>query len=75
MFRHGGQLVDLEPHRGRAHVTDASNASRTPLYNIHTGDWDEKLLGLMSRTAQRAAASWLVLRVRSRKPSQRCSGR
>jgi glycerol kinase len=29
---------------GSAHVTDASNASRTLLYNIHTGDWDEKLL-------------------------------
>ena len=33
---------------GQAHVTDASNASRTLLYNIHTGDWDDKLLGLMS---------------------------
>ncbi len=33
---------------GRAHVTDASNASRTLLYNIHTGDWDDKLLSLMS---------------------------
>jgi len=33
---------------GREHVTDASNASRTLLYNIHTGDWDDKLLGLMS---------------------------
>jgi len=32
---------------GRAHITDASNASRTLLYNIHTGDWDDKLLGLM----------------------------
>ncbi len=32
---------------GRAHVTDASNASRTLMYNIHTGDWDDKLLGLM----------------------------
>jgi glycerol kinase len=33
---------------GRLHVTDASNASRTLLFNIHTGDWDDKLLGLMS---------------------------
>jgi glycerol kinase len=32
---------------GRTHVTDASNASRTLLYNIHTGDWDDKLLGLL----------------------------
>ncbi len=29
---------------GRRHVTDASNASRTMLYNIHTGDWDDDLL-------------------------------
>jgi len=29
---------------GRAHVTDPSNASRTLLYNIHTGAWDEEIL-------------------------------
>jgi glycerol kinase len=29
---------------GRQHVTDASNASRTMLFNIHTGDWDDQLL-------------------------------
>ncbi|MBN9644350.1 glycerol kinase GlpK [Corynebacterium mendelii] len=29
---------------GRCHVTDATNASRTLLYNIHTGDWDDELL-------------------------------
>jgi glycerol kinase len=28
------------------HVTDPSNASRTLLYNIHTGKWDEELLKL-----------------------------
>jgi glycerol kinase len=28
------------------HVTDPSNASRTLLYNIHTGRWDEPLLKL-----------------------------
>jgi glycerol kinase len=32
---------------GRVHATDASNASRTLLYNIHRGDWDEELLGLL----------------------------
>jgi len=32
---------------GRLHVTDASNASRTLLYNIHRADWDEELLGLL----------------------------
>jgi glycerol kinase len=31
---------------GRVHVTDASNASRTMLFNIHTGKWDEELLHL-----------------------------
>jgi glycerol kinase len=31
---------------GKTHVTDPSNASRTMLYNIHTGDWDEELLGI-----------------------------
>jgi glycerol kinase len=29
---------------GRAHVTDASNASRTMLFNIHQCDWDGDLL-------------------------------
>ncbi len=32
---------------GRRHVTDASNASRTLLFNIHTQDWDDELLGLL----------------------------
>jgi len=31
---------------GRAHVTDATNASRTLLYNIHRGNWDDELLDL-----------------------------
>jgi glycerol kinase len=31
---------------GRVHVTDTSNASRTMLFNIHTGAWDEELLRL-----------------------------
>ena len=31
---------------GRTHVTDASNASRTMLFNIHTGRWDEELLAI-----------------------------
>ena len=29
---------------GAVHVTDATNASRTMLYNIHTGKWDDTLL-------------------------------
>jgi glycerol kinase len=31
---------------GRVHATDPSNASRTLLFNIHTGDWDDELLRL-----------------------------
>ncbi len=32
---------------GAAHVTDASNASRTLLYDIHAGDWDDELLQIL----------------------------
>ena len=31
---------------GTRHVTDISNASRTLMLNIHTGQWDDELLGL-----------------------------
>ncbi|WP_119344369.1 glycerol kinase GlpK [Facilibium subflavum] len=30
----------------QTHATDVSNASRTMLYNIHTGQWDDDLLAL-----------------------------
>ncbi|MDF3887105.1 glycerol kinase GlpK [Cupriavidus basilensis] len=36
------QLTD-----GKRHVTDVSNASRTLLFNIHTFQWDDALLGLL----------------------------
>src|SRR5207245_9266937 len=29
---------------GELHVTDPSNASRTMLYDIHRGEWDDELL-------------------------------
>ena len=32
--------------KGQIHATDASNASRTLLFNIHTQDWDDELLTL-----------------------------
>jgi len=32
---------------GAAHVTDATNASRTLLFNIHELDWDEELLAIL----------------------------
>ena len=33
---------------GRIHVTDATNASRTMLYNIETGEWDDELLKILN---------------------------
>jgi len=33
---------------GRVHATDATNASRTMLYNIHDGAWDQDLLALFN---------------------------
>ena len=32
---------------GRPHVTDATNACRTMLFNLHTQDWDDDLLKLL----------------------------
>ncbi len=32
---------------GRVHATDATNAARTMLFNIHTQDWDDDLLALL----------------------------
>jgi glycerol kinase len=32
---------------GRSHVTDATNASRTLLYDIHAGAWDDELLAML----------------------------
>jgi glycerol kinase len=33
--------------RGKCHITDVSNASRTLLFNIHTMDWDDELLKIL----------------------------
>ena len=32
---------------GKVHITDYTNASRTMLFNIHTLEWDEKLLEIL----------------------------
>ena len=37
---------------GRVHVTDATNAARTMLYNIYEQRWDEKLLQAMNIPAE-----------------------
>ena len=41
------KLTGDEKGVGGLHITDASNASRTMLYNIHTGAWDDDLLTLL----------------------------
>jgi glycerol kinase len=33
---------------GALHLTDATNASRTMLLNIHTGEWDDELLAMLN---------------------------
>lgn len=33
---------------GARHLTDCSNASRTMLFNIHTGGWDDELLRILN---------------------------
>lgn len=38
-------LFKLSGHR--LHVTDATNASRTLLFDLRTGDWDDRLLDLL----------------------------
>lgn len=32
---------------GHQHITDVTNASRTLLFNLHTLDWDDELLGIL----------------------------
>lgn len=34
--------------RGKTHVTDVTNASRTMLYNIHEGRWDREILEVLN---------------------------
>ncbi len=33
--------------RGAAHVTDVTNASRTLMFDIHRGEWDDELLAIL----------------------------
>jgi glycerol kinase len=39
---------------GKLHITDSTNASRTLLFNIHTGKWDPELLRLFRYTCVRS---------------------
>ena len=42
------KLTGGRSDRGAIHVTDVTNASRTLLYNIHNGDWDDSLAFLFN---------------------------
>ena len=37
---------------GKTHVTDVTNASRTLLFNIHTGEWDQEILEMLDIPSQ-----------------------
>ena len=47
---------------GKSHATDATNASRTLLLNIHSGQWDDDLLKLFDVPALDAAGSAAIAR-------------
>ena len=58
---------------GAAHVTDVTNASRTMLLDLATGDWDDELLELFS--VDRVDAARGGARRRASSPRRRCSAR
>ncbi len=85
-LRHHRLLARLESHRRQACTSPMSrNASRTMLFNIHTGDWDDELLEALRRAALDAAGGALVergvwrcdasRRVRSPSPASRATSR
>ena len=61
---------------GRVHATDATNASRTLLFNIHTGEWDDELAEALAGTALDAPRGEGLLRKirrQRREPVRRCN--
>jgi glycerol kinase len=59
---------------GKVHATDATNASRTLLYDIHTGEWDESLLRILN-VPRKPAAGGEGLRRRFRRDRCKAPGR
>jgi len=57
---------------GELHVTDPSNASRTMLYDIHRGEWDEELLRIFRVPRSLLPESYPPPRSTARRP-RRCS--
>ena len=58
---------------GRAHVTDATNASRTLLYNIRDNAWDPEILRPPRHTARDAARKSATAPTTSAPPAATCS--
>ena len=51
--------------KGRVHVTDYSNASRTMLFNINTLEWDDEILARAEYSEVHASGSKTIqLRIR-----------
>ena len=71
-LRHRGLLARLAAHGRPLHVTDATNASRTPLYDIHRGAWDDELLALFG-VPRELLPRCATARARSASRSRRCS--
>ena len=67
--RHRRQLVGLEAGPRARHVTDASNASRTLLFNIHTGGWDDELPAMMG-IPRACCRRWSSRAVQSHRPTR-----
>ena len=44
LFGTGDTWLVWNMTQGRVHVTDYTNASRTMMFNIHTLEWDERML-------------------------------
>ena len=60
--------------RGTWHVTDVSNACRTLLFDLETGDWSDELCALFGVPARRAARAGAQLgRDRDHRPDGRSS--
>ena len=48
--------------KGKHHVTDYTNASRTLLLNIHTLEWDKELLDVLNVPRSICPSSLIVLK-------------
>ena len=58
---------------GAVHATDATNASRTLLFDIHSGDWDDELLDALRHSESPSARSARFLGEPTAAPPPACS--